>query len=101
MANSREAQFQWGVTKAMAARGWKAGTVGGYDRKGEYVSERDLTHYHLIKRNEKRLRLEGAEGDYGLTPVSEAVFVQSLRPREAATGRDHRPPQRLLRRRGQ
>ena len=35
------------------------------------VSELELTHYRLTKREEKRLRLEEAEGDYGLTPVSE------------------------------
>lgn len=31
MANSREAQFQWGVTEAMTAHGCKADTVGDYD----------------------------------------------------------------------
>ncbi|EWH03237.1 type I restriction enzyme subunit R domain-containing protein [Halomonas sp. BC04] len=35
------------------------------------VSELELTHYRLTKREEKRLRLEEAEGDYGLQPVSE------------------------------
>lgn len=35
------------------------------------VSELELTHYRLTKREEKRLRLEEADGDYGLTPVSD------------------------------
>ncbi|EWG99934.1 type I restriction endonuclease subunit R [Halomonas sp. BC04] len=35
------------------------------------VSELELTHYRLTKREEKRLRLEETEGDYGLQPVSE------------------------------
>lgn len=34
MANNREAQFQWGITKAMTACGWKAGKVGGYFYEG-------------------------------------------------------------------
>ncbi|MFC3284784.1 hypothetical protein [Litchfieldella rifensis] len=65
MANSREAQCQWGIAKAMTAHGWKAGKAGSYNRKGEYVSELELPHYRLIKREEERLRLEVAEGDYG------------------------------------
>ncbi|GKW49009.1 hypothetical protein [Halomonas sp. NCCP-2165] len=50
MANSREAQFQWDITKTMTAHGRKAGTAGGYDLKGEDVSELELTHYLLSKR---------------------------------------------------
>lgn len=71
MANSREARFQWDITKAMPARGWKAGTTDGYDRKGEYVSGLALPHYRLIKREEERLRLEVAGEDLGLTSVSD------------------------------
>lgn len=35
------------------------------------VNELELTHYRLTKHEEKRLRIDEAEGDYGLTPVSE------------------------------
>jgi type I restriction enzyme, R subunit len=35
------------------------------------VSELELTHYRLTKREEKRLQLEEADGDYGLKPVSD------------------------------
>lgn len=38
MANSREALFQWSITKAMSAGGW------------EYVSWLELPQYRLIKR---------------------------------------------------
>jgi|25BtaG_2_1085352.scaffolds.fasta_scaffold01118_3 type I restriction enzyme R subunit len=48
MANNREAQFQWDITKAMSAGGW------------EYVSWLELPHYRLIKREEERLLLEEA-----------------------------------------
>ncbi|MBB3141487.1 hypothetical protein [Halomonas organivorans] len=71
MANSREGQLQRDINKDMTARGWMAGTAGGYILKGEYVSELELLHHSLTKRDEKRLRLEEAEGDYGLTPVIE------------------------------
>lgn len=71
MANSREAQFQWDFIEAMTAYGCKAGTAGGCDHKGEEASELDLTYYHLIKREEERLRLEMAGEGYGLTPVSD------------------------------
>ncbi len=79
MVNSREAQLQWDISKDMTARGWKAGTAGGYVHKDEYVSELELTHYCLTKREEKRWRLEEAEGDYGLSPVSE---VGSSKPHD-------------------
>ncbi|KGE79303.1 hypothetical protein [Halomonas salina] len=71
MANSREAQLKWDITKYMTVRGWKAGAADGYDREVEEFAELELTHYRLIKREHKRLRLEEAEGDYGLTPFSE------------------------------
>lgn len=60
MANSREAQFQWSITKAMSAGGW------------EYVSLLELPHYRLIKREEERLLLEVAGEGYGLTSVNDA-----------------------------
>lgn len=37
----------------MTTCGWKVGTVGGYGHKGEGVSELELTHYRLTKREEK------------------------------------------------
>lgn len=77
MANSREAQFQWDITKAMSARGRKVGTAGGYDRKEEYVNGLALPHYRLIQREEERLRLEVAGEDLGLTSVSD---VRSAKP---------------------
>jgi len=49
------------------------------------VSELELTHYRLTKREEKRLRLEEAEGDYGLTPVS-----------EVGSGKPHDPEKQRL-----
>lgn len=55
MANSREAQLKWDITKAMTARGWKAGTAGGYVHKDEYVSELELPHYRLTKREKQSL----------------------------------------------
>ncbi|WBF16927.1 hypothetical protein [Halomonas elongata] len=67
MANSREALFQWNITKAMSAGGW------------EYVSWLELPHYLLIKREEERLRLEVAGEDYGLTSVSD---VRSGKPHD-------------------
>ncbi|CAO1661947.1 hypothetical protein [Salinicola sp. NYA28a] len=85
MANSREAQFQRDIIEAMTTRGWRAGTAGGYDRKGRYVSELELTHYRLTKREEKRLQLEEADGDYGLTPVS-----------EVGSGKPHDPEKQRL-----
>ena len=71
MANSREAQFQWDITRDMTVRSWMAGTAIGYDREEEYFSWLKLPHFRLTQRAEKRLRLEEAESDYGLTPVSE------------------------------
>nr|WP_298410620.1 hypothetical protein [uncultured Halomonas sp.] len=77
MANSRGAQLQWDIIEAMTTHGWMAGTAGGYDRKGEYVSELELTHYHLTKREEKRLVLEETEGDYllNLAPNQAVLLV--------------------------
>ncbi|ERS81824.1 type I restriction endonuclease subunit R [Halomonas sp. PBN3] len=49
------------------------------------VSELELTHYRLTKREEKRLRLEEAEGDYGLNPVS-----------EVGSGKPHDPEKQRL-----
>lgn len=77
--NNREARFQWDITGAMTAHGWKAGRAGGYDRKGEDVSELELPHYRLTKREAKRLRLEMAGKDYGLTSVSD---VRSGKPHD-------------------
>ncbi|WP_311948438.1 hypothetical protein [Halomonas piscis] len=70
MANSREAQFQWDISKDMIARGLKAGTAGGYVRNWKYVSELQLPHYRLTKREEERLRLEMAGEDGGRTSAS-------------------------------
>lgn len=70
MANSREAQFQWDITKDMIARDWMAGRAGD-ELTGEYVSELELPHYRLTKREAERLRLEMAGKDYGLTSVSD------------------------------
>lgn len=39
MANSREALFQWSITKAMSAGGWEVGIAAGYDLKVGAVSE--------------------------------------------------------------
>ncbi|WP_255317597.1 hypothetical protein [Cobetia marina] len=80
MANSRKAQLQWDISEGMTACGWKAGTAGGYVHKGEYVSELELPHYCFTKREEKRWRLEEAEGDYGLTQVSEVGSGKSHNP---------------------
>ena len=60
MANSREAQSQWNVTKAMF--------FGGR----EYVSWLELPNYRLIKLEEERLFLEVAWEGYGLTSVNDA-----------------------------
>ncbi|CAM0555214.1 hypothetical protein EHLJMEHL_04805 [Vreelandella titanicae] len=73
MANSREALFQWNITKAMSAGGW------------EYVSWLELPHYRLIKREEERLRLEVAGEDYGLTSVS-----------DVCSGKPHDPEKQRL-----
>lgn len=67
MANSREALFQWNITKAMSAGGW------------EYVSWLELPHYRLIKREEERLLLEVAGEGYGLISVSD---VRSGKPQD-------------------
>ena len=67
MANSREALFQWSITKAMSAGGW------------EYVSWLELPHYRLIKLEEERLLLAVAGEDYGLTSVNDA---RSGKPRD-------------------
>lgn len=85
MANSREALFQRDIIEAMSARGRKVGTAGGYDRKEEYANGLALPHYRLIQREEERLRLEEAEGDYGLTPVS-----------EVGSGKPHDPEKQRL-----
>lgn len=60
MANSREAQFQWNVTKVMSVCSW------------EYVSWLALRHYRLIKLEKKHLLLEVCGEDYGLTSVNNA-----------------------------
>ncbi|MFP4162221.1 MAG: UvrB domain 3-containing protein, partial [Ectothiorhodospira sp.] len=49
------------------------------------VSELELTHYRLTKHEEKRLRLEDADGDYGLKPVS-----------EVGSGKPHDPEKQRL-----
>lgn len=67
MANSREAQSQWNVTKVMSAGGW------------EYVGWLELPHYRLIKLEEERLLLAVAGEDYGLTSVNDA---RSGKPRD-------------------
>ncbi|WP_205742671.1 hypothetical protein [Onishia niordana] len=79
MVGSREAQFKQDTTEARTLHRWQAGANYGYAHEGEEASELDLTYYHLTKREEKLLRLEEAEGDYGLTPVSE---VGSGKPRD-------------------
>lgn len=61
MANSREAQLKWDITKDMTARSWQAGAVDGYDREMEDFAELELTHYHLTKQEQRRGRLEDAE----------------------------------------
>ena len=48
MANSREALFQWNITKAMSAVGW------------EYVCWLESLPFRLIKREEECLRLDVA-----------------------------------------
>ncbi|WP_191236789.1 hypothetical protein [Cobetia marina] len=68
MANSREALFQWSITKAMSAGGW------------EYVSWLELPHYRLIEREEERLLLEVAGEGYSLTSVND---VRSGKPHDA------------------
>lgn len=100
MANSKEAQFQWGVIEAMTALGCKSGTTSGYCRRDEEsinVSNLGLAHYRLTNREEKRLRLDEAEGDYGLTLVSEvgsgkptALRSPTPRPTPLATTRSSR-----------
>ena len=49
------------------------------------VSELELTHYRLTKREEKRLHLEEADGDYGLKPVS-----------DVGSGKPHDPEKQRL-----
>ncbi|WP_302140996.1 type I restriction endonuclease subunit R [Halomonas alkalicola] len=49
------------------------------------VSELELTHYRLTKREEKRLQLEEADGDYGLKPVS-----------DVGSGKPHDPEKQRL-----
>lgn len=44
------------------------------------VSELQLTHYRITKRTEKALRLDEAEGDYDLKPVSD---VGTAKPKDA------------------
>lgn len=73
MANSREALFQWNITKAMPAGGW------------EYVSWLELRHYRFTKCGEKYMCLEEAEGEYGLTSVS-----------EVGSGKPHDPEKQRL-----
>jgi type I restriction enzyme R subunit len=48
------------------------------------ISELELTHYVLTKREEKRLELEESEGDYGLKPITE---VGSGKPFDPETQR--------------
>ena len=81
MANSREVEFQWDITKAMTARGWKAGTAGGYDHKDEYVSELEMYNYRIAKSEEERLRLrlEVTGENCGFTSVSD---VRSGKPHD-------------------
>ncbi|WP_163576791.1 hypothetical protein [Halomonas faecis] len=70
MAGSREAQFKRGTIEARTLHGWQVGAADGYDCEVEDFAELELSHYRLTKREERRLRLEEAEGDYGLSPVS-------------------------------
>ncbi len=79
MANNREAQFQWDITKAMTARSWKAGTAGGYVHKDEYVSELEMYNYRIAKSEEERLRLEVTGENCGFTSVSD---VRSGKPHD-------------------
>ena len=55
------------------------------EEEGVDVSELELTHYRLTKREEKRLRLEEAEGGYGISPVS-----------EVGSGKPHDPEKQRL-----
>ncbi|MGQ4878917.1 hypothetical protein ACOJCM_10150 [Billgrantia sp. LNSP4103-1] len=85
MANSREGRSQQDTIEAMVADGWKAGMVCGYDSRGKDVSELELPYYRLTKREEKRLRLEVAGEDCGLTSVS-----------EVGSGKPHDPEKQRL-----
>ncbi|WP_088743480.1 hypothetical protein [Cobetia sp. QF-1] len=71
MANSNEAQFKRDIIEAITAYDWEVGIAGDCELAGEEVSELELPNYRLTKREKKSLRLEEAEGDYGLTPVSD------------------------------
>lgn len=60
MAGIRRVQLRRDTTEGITARGC------GYNCKGRDVRELELTHYRLIKREEKRQCLEKTDGDYGL-----------------------------------
>jgi type I restriction enzyme, R subunit len=49
------------------------------------ISELELTHYLLTKREEKRLQLEDAGGEYGLQPLS-----------DVGSGKPHDPEKQRL-----
>lgn len=71
MANSKEAQFKRDIIEAITAYGWEVGIAGGCELTGEEVSELELPNYRLIKCEEECLRLDVAEGSYGLTSVTD------------------------------
>ncbi|WP_447529518.1 type I restriction endonuclease subunit R [Vreelandella sp. TE19] len=56
-----------------------------WEEEGIDVSELELTHYRQTKHEEKRLRIDEAKGDYGLTPVS-----------EVGSGKPHDPEKQRL-----
>lgn len=97
MAGSRETRFQQNIVEAMVIGGW-----GSWSERWERFCKANsqapgtmvvqgaipkgaCTHYRLTKREEKRLRLKEAEGDYGLTPVS-----------EVGSGKPHDPEKQRL-----
>ncbi|BCB08867.1 hypothetical protein HHSLTHF2_27570 [Vreelandella venusta] len=85
MANSREAQLQWEITKDMTDRGWMAGTAVGYVLKDEYVSELERPHYRLTKRVEECLRLEVAGKDTTLLRSTMSALASPTTPRSCTT----------------
>ncbi|WP_240724786.1 hypothetical protein [Onishia niordana] len=109
MADSREARFQQGIIEAMTAQGWKVGTASGYDCSSALFTE-DLLGYvreawperwekfckanlqapekvfvqKVVRELERAGTLEEAEGDYGLTPVSDVGSGKSTTRRSSA-----------------
>ncbi|SEM37882.1 hypothetical protein [Halomonas caseinilytica] len=85
MANSREAQLQWDISKDMTARGWKAGTAGGYGLT--LVSEADSGKPHDPEKQRRAEIIDRHNDLYGAeVSDDEAVFFQR-----------HRRPHRMRR----